>query len=607
MRSVTLSMNLPLPIISLAKSLFVNRYTGFLLFLFGYTALMERFFGFPALLTAWRFEIPLLLYVYFYLNLITRSSRLQPVVTALPIILLYTVFDVYHLQLGRLLRLAEVDELPEMIEILPLWTRFVLGFVVALPLLGLLLSLQWRRFRILLAGALPLVALVVAVEVFPESFMTAFERTQKEILLYSDVMSAENNGRISMALYNEARRKSLLARTAHYRDNPFYLIEMEKMAQAIRGQRARRNVHLIVLESFLDPELMLDATFSRRPMHPEFEKIFKRKGGFSISPVYGGGTAQAEFELLCGVPAMRELSGVEFNVFTGAKTSCLPNVLTEGGYHTIATNAFRPDFFNSTNAYAGIGFDNAYYPSEYAAGRESYFSTGDVTGEKYMFDGELLGQNLKYVEYWLRENAGKPLFNYVITMYGHTPHEMNAAKRPNLITVKGPRRDEHFERSVNQYYYRTEAIAAYVRELVRVDPKSLIILVSDHVPPLTHGPYTYRDLNYLDKMEGYLNLNRIFFIENGKTVQLNTIHHYDVPQIILNYVTNGKKSRDFVRDLTRPGLPFDLAVYRQAYLTIMAQAMNIKKLLPALPAAAESDEASAHAGTTSPPAQPLPR
>ena len=104
------------------------------------------------------------------------------------------------------------------------------------------------------------------------------------------------------------------------------------------------------LKALLILTLFKGLTFSQKPVHPDFEKIFKNKGSLSISPVFGGGTAQAEFEVLSGVPAMEKLSGVEFDVFTGAETYGLPALLAKGGYHTMATNAYNPDFFNSINA-----------------------------------------------------------------------------------------------------------------------------------------------------------------------------------------------------------------------------------------------------------------
>jgi len=42
----------------------------------------------------------------------------------------------------------------------------------------------------------------------------------------------------------------------------------------------------------------------------------------------------------------------------------------------------------------------------------------------------------------------------------------------------------------------TQAIASYIRALIKLDP-NLIILVSDHVPPLTRND-SYKDFRYLN-------------------------------------------------------------------------------------------------------------
>ncbi|MBI4793893.1 MAG: LTA synthase family protein [Deltaproteobacteria bacterium] len=559
-----------------------SRYIVFLLFLFIYTGIMQQCGGLPSMHTAWRLEIPLLLYLYYYCNLITRASRLQALVTAVPIFLAYGIFDVYHLLLGRLLRITEVNALPEMFQVLPPAVSVLVILLLVLPLLTFLNCMQWNRLRPLMVGALPLLALPLAVELAPDLFIAAFEKTQKPIDPCSDRVSAGTIGRLSMTLYNEAKRKSSLEKTTDYRGRSFFTEAFAKEVDKVNAIRTKGNVHLIVLESFFDPNLLRNARFSRNPAHPDFEALFKKNEGISVSPVFGGGTAQSEFELLCGVPAMRELSGIEFDVFTGSKTYCLPNVLTQGGYHTMATNAFLPDFFNSTNAYAGMGFDKIYYPSEFAEGRESYFTIGDVTGETYMFDGDLLTQNLAFIEKQIRENPARPLFNYIISMYGHTPHDINTEKRPLVVTMLGEDRDEQIEKAVNQYYYRTEAIARYVKEMVRIDPKSIIILVSDHLPSLTFGPNTYRDLNYLDQSEDFIHLNRIYVMENGRAVRYTNIHHYDVPKIILDYVTRDRsgKSHTARKAVSPPNGPVDMRTYREQYMAIMANAMDAQPMFP---------------------------
>jgi hypothetical protein len=141
---------------------------------------MQQFGGLPSALSAWRLEIPLLLYLYYYFNLITRKSRLQCLITALPVLLVYVIFDVYYLQLGRVLRITEVTELPELFLVMPFKVKIFSALLLSLPIIAFLGSVQLRRFYPLLFGALPILAMFVAVERFPELFIAAFERTQKK-------------------------------------------------------------------------------------------------------------------------------------------------------------------------------------------------------------------------------------------------------------------------------------------------------------------------------------------------------------------------------------------------------------------------------------------
>ncbi len=562
------------------KSIAFIRYPVFLAILLAYTGFMSERGGLPGLLPAWRFEMPLLLYAYFCLNLITRKSRLQPLLTALPILLTYGGFDIYFMQLGRLPRIAELTELPELFQVLSTGNKVLAAIAVTAPLLAILASLEPRRFKAFVLAVLPLLALVASVEFSPNAFIRAFQATQQEIVFFSDLLSAAGNGRISMMLFNEARRVSCREKTTCYLGKSVHADEFAKLVDAVRGERDQRNIHMVVLESFFDPALMRAARFSKKPVHPAFEKLFKDKAGFTVSPVFGGGTAQAEFELLCGVPALREISGIEFDVFTGARTICLPNLLAQAGYQTMATNSFKPDFFNSTNAYAGLGFENIYYPREYAQGRETYLTTGDTAEEEFMFDGVLLSQNLKFIAKRLAEAPDKPIFNYVIGMYGHSYHAINHDKRPKVIEMGGDYQDEQFERAVNQYYYRTEALADFVIELRRIDPKSLIILVSDHLPGFSNGPETYARLGYLDGKEDAIHMNRIYFVENGKPIKYSPMHHYDVPKFVLNYVTKGKyfTTHPCIIDAADTATAKDTC--RDEYMTIMGQAMEDKAAEP---------------------------
>ncbi len=88
--------------------------------------------------------------------------------------------------------------------------------------------------------------------------------------------------------------------------------------------------------------------------------------------------------------------------------------------------------------------------------------------------------------------------NYVLTIYGHYPYRLNEALRPRIIESLGPAPvDGELEILLNQLHYRSEAIADYVQELMALDADSLILLVSDHLPPLRGSIKAYERLGYL--------------------------------------------------------------------------------------------------------------
>lgn len=550
-----------------------SRYVALAAFLFAYTWIMSLLGGMPPLRYFCRLELPLLLGFYYYLNQLTRPSKWQALITAIPIILVYAVFDMVFLQFGRLLRIIEVKELPELMGVLPVWAIGVIIVVFGAACTVFIRSLRFKLDRPAIIGALSILILLLTVEFKPDSFLYAFEKVQRQVTNWSDIQSAEDNGRVWMMLYSEAKRKSNGLKMADFKADPDFLRKMDDIVSMINSLEKKRNVHLLVLESFVDPELFDGLSFSRSPVHPDFDKIFKNKGSLSIAPLFAGGTAQSEFEVLSGVPAFGKFSGMEFDVFTGAGTYCLPALLTKAGYHTMATNAYKPDFFNSINAYKGAGFQNSYYPKEYAKGRETYLSIGDVTGEKYMFDGELLKQNLNYISDWMKNNPGMPLFNYIMSIYGHYPYQINTEKRPIFIEAQGVVKDDFLEHSINQYYYRTEALAEFIRGIKKVDPESLVILISDHLPGF-YGPSTFEKLDYAGGDKDLLHMNRVFFFENGKAVHYDTLHHYDIPDIILNYLSDGSYCDAQDCKFKKPAKQVAGEDYDEAYMTIIANAMK---------------------------------
>ena len=548
-----------------------------LLLLAGYLLLAEYFGGFVASYTGqlW-LEGLLALYMYGLGYVVLLPSRWRAYLAAVPLLLLYLTSDIFYLAFGKVFRLVNLHELPELFEVLPLGYSLSLSFLLLLPIVVLFLHIMWRpgwrSGRHVLLVASPLLAILLLLYNTPGAVAQILKGAGSVPVKYSDAKSVERNGRLTMMLYREAQRLKALDDLATYRDRDNYEQQIKKQLQALQPSLDKRNVHLIVLESFLDPRLFSKLSFSSSPVHPDFEALFGEQLGLSLAPVFGGATAQAEFEVLCGVPALERLSSVEFNVFSGSAALCLPGQLANLGYHSSASNTYKPNFFNAVAGYQGAGFSISYFPKEFSPAGDSYLEFGDPGVEEYLFDQELFEQNLAYVEKHLRSHPEKPLFNYLMTIYGHTPHILDPDSRPERIELRSDYPDDHLSRATNQFYYRTEAIAKYVKSLISLDPESLIILVSDHVPPLRNGPNTYEALAYLDGVEDAYYYNRLAIIDRGQPKVWPLIHHYEIPALVLNYLSEGAYCQIQGCSFTGNGDAAGEEERLKAYLRLMAHA-----------------------------------
>lgn len=515
------------------------RYFVFLIFMEALSEILSRQSGLNPLRSHLLMEAPLLLALYWAFNFALRPGKLSAFISALPFVVAYVACDVFFVAYGDVLRIIDLKNLPELLKVLSFVKMAGLMLVLALPIALLLAFVNYRRYWRLLTVAVLALLVVVTVEFFPDAVLSGFQYTNLDLAIFSDAQSVNNNGRLTMVLYFEASRRVAIAQTDDYRKRGEYEQEVRASADFIRKNGNHHNVYMVVLESWLDPTLFRGVTFSRDPRHPDFAQLVGENQGFSISPVFGGQTAQAEFEALCGVPALNELSEIEFDVFTGHAAGCMPGILHQAGYATYVSNIFQPNYFNSTKAYTGAGFEKLYFPIEYSRDRETYLSVSNASDvETYLFDGDLFNQNLAFVARTLREHPGQPIFNYVLTMYGHEPHDIDTERRPLVLSMNAPHDDKQLLRAANQYWYRTQAIASYIRALIKLDPNSLIILVSDHVPPLDEGIQSYKDFRYLDNIDDSIHLNRILVVENGKVVRHKTIHHYNVPSLVYDYLSS---------------------------------------------------------------------
>ena len=548
----------------------ILRYPVFVLVLLGFTALMEHLGALSGLWWHKALELPLVLYLYFLFSHLYRPGPVGAVLAAVPILLGYFLMDMYFLLFGRVFRLSELREVPELLQVLPWYftAGLVGGFLVIAAVL--LLSLRPRRPVRLALAALPLVSLLGLLAMRPDWFLGGFARAANGVVEWSDYENVRWNGRFTTVLYAEAKRRNAVRSAQALGEGPGHDEAFEATLAALEPVLESRNVHILVLEGFVDPERMENLRLDRDVVHPDFRKfLHDGKGDLSVSPVFGGYTAQAEFEILCGVPALQELGTIEFNLFSGTPVHCLPEVMNRLGYRTMFTQGFKPNFFNKAVALPALGFSEGYFAREYAPRSNSYLSTGDVELEEFMFDTTLFDQNLAFIRRHLDEAPGRPLLNYVLTIYGHYPYRIDEAVRPYVAAADEPfGSNEELMIVLNQHYYRSKAVADYLERLVEMDPDSLIVMVSDHLPPLKGGRDTYARLGYLDGEEGADNRTLLAVLDRGRPVPVGRLHQYEIPELIYRSLSTGRYCE---RSGCAERSPEQL---RKSYLQLMARAVT---------------------------------
>jgi phosphoglycerol transferase MdoB-like AlkP superfamily enzyme len=513
-------------------------------------------------------EAPLLVYLYALLLAPLRRSRWALLAAAVPLAALYLIHDVYVLRLGLVPNIADFALVPDLFSALSGERRFVVGLFLAAPValwaFAVERPLRWPgRSGALLAA--PALLAAFALRLAPAAVYHAVDAVTADEE-WSDGLTVDHWGRLYAALLREARRAGFSAGLRGYTPidrSPLHV--GRPLLSALDG----RNVHVVVLESFVDVRRLEGVRFSSPPVSPEFAALADPFIGSSVSPVFGGETARAEFEVLCGVPSLR-LYGLEFLSFTGAPTYCLPRILRDAGYHTVLTFPHGPIFFNTRRAYPALGFEELLFGDRYAGpGQESVA----MRGQDYLFDGDLFPQNLDKVARLVRE--GRPFLNYVLTIYGHWPFDIDEKAHPSQIDVTPP--EEDLRKIANQMRLRTEALAAYLAGLRAVDPRGIIVMVADHLPPLVGGPGEYARLGYAS-LSGLRERapasvpyeNFLLVVTDAAPRKLPLMRHFDLPHWILDELSHGAYCREKHCDFGR--LPVVPAEYLDRYRTILGLA-----------------------------------
>lgn len=410
------------------------------------------------------------------------------------------------------------------------WKLAGIAAIILIPTLLFILMtawLSWRTWLIFSVIALSIVLIILK----PVPVVHAMDR-QFGNIVWNQRGNYEHRGLLIHLLQESVRQLGREVVSPTKRDvtqalDTLMLFSTGQKSTATETPVKKRNLHLILLESFWDASLLKKAGFSSDPVDPEFRQLWAQTDdAHALSPVMGGYTANAEFEVLCGFPVTHD--AVFFEGWLKNDAPCLPRVLRQLGYRTIASHPNIAAFWNRVNAYKRVGFDTYWSINDFVL---------DDMNDNFLSDESMYRQVFEKTQ--LLRSDQRPVFNYVLTYSGHLPYPLND-RRPKIIT--STESNLMVQDYANTIYYKSRELMAHLKKLRARDPDALIVLFGDHLPFLgpnfsgfiASGLLANNRSKFDDKMLGFFVRTPLVVIDGQRgPLKTGDMPLYSLPSLIL--------------------------------------------------------------------------
>ncbi len=250
------------------------------------------------------------------------------------------------------------------------------------------------------------------------------------------------------------------------------------------------DVIVILSESFWDPTLLPNTTFSEDPI-PNYRALIERDGVISgrfFTTGYGGGTVRPEFEVLTGLSTDYLPSGCVPWQYVTKETDSYASVYKDAGYTTMAIHPYTSSFYCRKDAFPLIGIDSLYFEDEiYALGKSGEMNVwvggGQITD--YTF--------IDSIKYYMEKAGDTPVFLYGISMENHQPYPNKYDEHE--ITVENPAFDENVMNAVLNFTkgvsHADSALGRLVEYIDSREKETVLVWFGDHLPTLGAGNGAY--------------------------------------------------------------------------------------------------------------------
>lgn len=258
-----------------------------------------------------------------------------------------------------------------------------------------------------------------------------------------------------------------------YSDQQIALLE-DQYGTAAESGDVQEFPHILVImnESFADLRIGGAQLRTDQEVMPYLDSIQENTvKGYALASVFGGSTANSEFEFLTGsTMGFIPKGAVPYQQYIKQDTASLARYLQAMGYENMVTHPYYESGWSRPVVYPFLGFERRSFIDDYPCSKMI---------REYVSDQEMY----EYILEVLQKQGETPLFLYGITMQNHGGYAYSGNNFEQTIHLQAYSREypmaEQYLSLVNQ---SDKALEFFLTELKAREEKIVVLFFGDHLP-----------------------------------------------------------------------------------------------------------------------------
>jgi len=342
---------------------------------------------------------------------------------------------------------------------------------------------------------------------------------------YWGVSGSVYNG-LYLNMYLGFRDSFVKAPEGYSPENVDNLIAEYTDEQTVSSEEDYPNVIVIMNESFADFESFYKPPVFSKPLTPYIDSLDDNLiQGKALCSVYGGNTANSEFEFLMGHTMAffpNSVTVIPYQQYLGEEVYSLPHLMRSLGYDTFATHPYKPGGWQRDSRYPTFGFSEITFIDDYPQQKLL---------RNYVSDREMY----EYVLDKLCDNEQKaPMFIFGITMQNHGGYEYKGTDFSETVKIVGcegkyPMAEQYLS-LINE---SDKALQFFIENLKDFEENTVLLLFGDHLPKIEEDFYAQINGGTVDSLEEQQVMHSVpFYIWANYDIP-----EYEVELTSLNYLS----------------------------------------------------------------------